>query len=138
MAGAVVAEIQRLPDRTAAAAGAGLQGIGAWLSLPFASSPLPAGRRRAGTWLGYGIWVMLAAKLLGGRGTLHGFFGATGFFAVPHVLDILRRVPVARRHPCGRCLHLGRGDLRHRDRGQPPPVRGPGAGRRLCALVVCC
>ena len=68
--------------------------IGAWLSLPFASSPLPLAIASLATWLGYGIFVMLFARLLGGRGTLHGFFGATGFFAAPHILNILAPVPV--------------------------------------------
>ena len=36
---------------------------------------------------------MLAAKLMGGRGGLAGFFGATALFAVPHVLDLFRWVP---------------------------------------------
>jgi hypothetical protein len=47
-----------------------------------------------GAWLGYGIWVMLFAKLLGGRASLASFFGATAIFVVPHLLLILRWVPI--------------------------------------------
>lgn len=70
------------------------EAIGRWASKPFAGSILPLGAAALGTWLGYGVWVILFAKLLGGRGTLVGFFGATSFYAVPHVLGILSFVPV--------------------------------------------
>ncbi len=107
--------------------------IGHWLSRPFASSPLPLAAATLSTWLGYGMWVMLAAKLLGGRGTLHGFFGATAFFAVPHVLDIFAACP-CRPDPGRRRVPLGAGDLCRRDRRQPPAVGRPRVGRRLRAI----
>lgn len=72
-----------------------LRTIGGWLSRPLADGRLPLATAAVGTWLGYGVWVMLSARLLGGRGTLHGFFGATAVYAVPHILDIFARVPVA-------------------------------------------
>ena len=61
-----------------------LQDIGAFLSLPFA--------RLAG-WFGYAVWVILVAKLLGGRATIAQALGATALYAVPHVLDLLGLVP---------------------------------------------
>jgi hypothetical protein len=61
-----------------------LSNLGAFLSLPFS--------RLAG-WIGYGIWVLLAAKLLGGRATVSQMLGATALYAVPHVLNILGPVP---------------------------------------------
>lgn len=70
------------------------EAVGKWVSRPFASEGLPLGAAALGTWLGYGIWVMLCAKLLGGRGTLTGFFGATALYAVPHVLSFFAFVPV--------------------------------------------
>ena len=94
LSGTVVAEIQRLPTPLPRPAAQAFKAIGAWLSLPFASSPLPLAIASLATWLGYGIFVMLFARLLGGRATLHGFFGATGFFAAPHILNILAPVPV--------------------------------------------
>jgi hypothetical protein len=70
------------------------QAIGEWASKPFAGSGLPLGAAALGTWLGYGIWVMLFAKLLGGRSTLAGFFGVTALYAVPHTLTFFAFVPV--------------------------------------------
>jgi hypothetical protein len=60
------------------------ESLGAFLSLPFS--------RLAG-WMGYGIWVLLVAKLLGGRATAGQMLGATALYAVPHVLNILGVVP---------------------------------------------
>ena len=71
-----------------------LQALGQWLSHPFADGGFPLSVVALGTWLGYGIWVMMAAKLLGGKGTLAGFFGASAAYAVPHVLSFFAFVPV--------------------------------------------
>jgi hypothetical protein len=57
-----------------------LNKLGEFLSLPFS---------RAGGWLGYALWVLLASKLLGGKAKLHQMLGCTALYAVPHVLDIL-------------------------------------------------
>jgi len=89
----IAQEIQGLPTALPRPVGRTLEAIGAWLSKPFSSASFPLGAAVLATWLGYGIWVMLAAKLLGGQGTLVGFFGTTALFAVPHVLDLLRWVP---------------------------------------------
>ena len=52
----------------------------AFLSLPFI---------RITSWIGYTIWVLLVAKLLGGRATVSQTLGATALYAVPHILNIL-------------------------------------------------
>lgn len=87
-------DIAALPTPLPRPVGALFRAVGGWVSRPFADSAFPLAVAALGTWLGYGIWVMLFAKSLGGRGTLHGFFGATGFFALPHLLRLFERVPV--------------------------------------------
>jgi hypothetical protein len=92
--GAIAVQIDQLPTALPRPLARAFIGLGHWLSRPFGNGPFPLAVAALGTWLGYGVWVMLAAKLLGGRATLHGFFGATAFFAAPHILDIFARVPV--------------------------------------------
>jgi hypothetical protein len=70
-----------------------LEQIGKWASRPFGGTGIPLAAATLGTWLGYGIWVMLFAKLLGGRASLASFFGTTAIFAAPHLLLVLRWVP---------------------------------------------
>ena len=72
--------IEALPTRLPRPVGRVLANLGAFLSLPFS---------RMASWLGYTIWVLLVAKLLGGRATASQMLGATALYAVPHVLDIL-------------------------------------------------
>ena len=79
--GARIAELETPLPRPV---GTVLSNLGALLSLPFS--------RLAG-WIGYGIWVLLVAKLLGGRATVSQMLGATALYAVPHVLEILGPVP---------------------------------------------
>lgn len=76
--------IEALPTRLPQPLGRVLEDLGVFLSLPFS--------RLAG-WIGYGIWVLLASKLLGGRATASQMLGATALYAVPHVLGILGFVP---------------------------------------------
>lgn len=76
--------IEALPTRLPKPVGRVLQNLGAFLSLPFG--------RLAG-WMGYTLWAMLVAKLLGGRATVSQTLGATVLYAVPHALDILDFVP---------------------------------------------
>ena len=57
-----------------------LNAFGAWLSTPLAW---------LGAWAGYALWVMLFAKLLGGRATLEKMLAATTLTVVPHLLDVL-------------------------------------------------
>lgn len=68
--------------------------VGEWISQPFTVGGFPLAAVALGTWLGYGIWVMLFAKLLGGRGTLAGFFGVTALYAVPHLLSFFAFIPI--------------------------------------------
>jgi hypothetical protein len=86
-------QIEQLPTALPRPVGRFLRTLGHWLSTPFTATGLPLAVVGLAGWLGYGIWVMLAAKLLGGRATLHGFFGATALYAVPHVLDAFRWLP---------------------------------------------
>lgn len=72
--------IEALPTRLPKPVGGVLKDLGGFLSLPF--------NRLAG-WIGYTIWVLLVAKLLGGRVTASQMLGATALYAVPHVLGIL-------------------------------------------------
>jgi len=78
------ARIADLPTPLPKPVGVVLSNLGAFLSLPFS--------RLAG-WLGYGIWVMLVAKLLGGRATISQMLGTTALYAAPHILDVLQPVP---------------------------------------------
>jgi len=60
------------------------EALGGWLSRPLAM---------LGGFLGYGIWVMLAAKLLGGKGRLQEFLGVAAVSSAPYLLLVLERVP---------------------------------------------
>lgn len=88
-------QIQAMPTWLPRSLAQGAMVLGGWLSRPFSAAPLPLTAAVLATWLGYGVWVMLFARLLGGRATLQGFFGATALFAVPHVLGVFALVPVA-------------------------------------------
>ena len=83
-----------LPTALPRPLGGVLRALGDWLSHPFEGSLLPLFAATLGTWLGYGIWVMLAARLLGGRSDMAGFFGTTSLYSLPHVLNIFAFVPV--------------------------------------------
>ena len=86
-------EISNLHTTLPKPLGALLQAFGGWLSLPFVEGGFPLAAVSLGIWLGYGLWVMLLAKLLGGRGTLAGFFGTSALYAVPHVLSFFAWIP---------------------------------------------
>jgi len=60
------------------------EALGAWVSQPLAM---------LGGFLAYSIWVMLAAKLLGGTGRLQEFLGTAALSSVPYLLLILGWVP---------------------------------------------
>lgn len=89
----MITEIESLPTTLPKPISTILTAFGGWLSHPFGAASFPLSAAVLATWLGYGVWVMLAAKLMGGRGSLTGFFGTTALFAVPHVLDFFRWVP---------------------------------------------
>ena len=91
---AIAARIEALPTILPRPVGRGLEALGKWLSRPFGGAVFPLSVATLGTWLGYGIWVTLMAKLLGGRADLPGFFGTTSLFAGPHLLNILGPVPI--------------------------------------------
>lgn len=75
--------IAELPTPLPKPVGAVLSNLGLFLSSPF---------NRISGWIGYVIWVLLIAKLLGGRATTSQTLGATALYSLPHVLDILSPV----------------------------------------------
>ena len=77
-------DIASLPTRLPRVLTIFFQALGQWVNRPLAM---------LGGFLGYGIWVMLAAKLLGGRGRLQEFLGTAALSSVPYLLLILERVP---------------------------------------------
>jgi len=76
--------IATLPTRLPPTLTTLLEALGTWVSRPLAM---------LGGFLGYGIWVMLAAKLLGGKGRLQEFLGTAALSSVPYLLLVLERVP---------------------------------------------
>ncbi len=91
----IAARVMELPTILPKPLGGILGAFGAWVSRPFGSAGFPLSQALLATWLGYGIWVMLFAKLLGGRATLAQFFGVTALYAVPHVLNVFAPLPIA-------------------------------------------
>jgi hypothetical protein len=77
-------EIAALPTPLPKVVGNLFTALGAWLSQPLAM---------LGAFLAYGIWVMLAAKLLGGTGRLQEFLGTAALSSAPYLLLVLRWVP---------------------------------------------
>jgi hypothetical protein len=61
-----------------------LQALGGWVTAPLL---------RLGGWMGYAFWVLLVAKLLGGRATLSQMLGCTALYAAPQILTILQVIP---------------------------------------------
>jgi hypothetical protein len=89
-------QMNRLPTALPRPLAHAARSLGTWLSGPFSGPrPLPLSAAVLATWLGYGLWVMLFSKLLGGQADLGSFFGATATFAIPHVLGAFALVPVA-------------------------------------------
>ncbi|NOX62284.1 MAG: YIP1 family protein [Chloroflexi bacterium] len=58
--------------------------LGGWLSSPFAL---------LAKWLGLAIWIMLFARLLGGRGTLMAYLNASALTVIPHLLTAFAFIP---------------------------------------------
>jgi hypothetical protein len=77
-------EIAALPTPLPRVVGHLFTALGAWLSKPLAM---------LGAFLAYGIWVMLAAKLLGGTGRLQEFLGTASLSSAPYLLLVLGWVP---------------------------------------------
>jgi hypothetical protein len=90
----IATRIAALPTPIPRPVGAALQALGSWLSKPFGNAGFPLSVASLGTWLGYGLLVMLFARWLHGRGDMAGFFGTTSLYAVPHLLNFLSPVPL--------------------------------------------
>ena len=80
----IARKITALPARLPKGVSLFFETLGNWVQRPLAM---------LGGFLGYGIWVMLAAKLLGGKGRLQEFLGTAALSAVPYLLLILERLP---------------------------------------------
>lgn len=76
--------IAALPTPLPKAVGNLFEALGAWLSQPLAM---------LGGFLAYGIWVMLAAKLLGGTGRIQEFLGTAALSSLPYLLLVLGWIP---------------------------------------------
>ena len=76
--------IDALPRPLPYAVGGFFQALGGWLSSPFA---------HLASWMSYAIWVLLFAKISGGRGGVNRFLGLTALYAVPNLLGFLGFVP---------------------------------------------
>ena len=79
-----VEKIMDVPAPLPDFAGRFLQWIGAWLSTPFAL---------LAKWLFLSIWIMLFARLLGGRGNLLPFLSASALSVLPHTLHAFDFIP---------------------------------------------
>ena len=77
-------QLDELPTPLPRVISAFLQALGAWISATI--SPI-------GPWLGYGILVLLLAKMAGGRGILNHFFGLTALYAMPNLLGVFDFIP---------------------------------------------
>jgi hypothetical protein len=77
-------EIEALPTRLPRPVANTLQALGRFLSSPFAW---------IGGWLSYLIWVILAAKLMGGRSGIRQMISTTSLYSVPQVLNVLAFIP---------------------------------------------
>ena len=84
MGTSIAVGIDALPRPIPRAVGGFLQSFGGWLSSPFT---------HLAAWIGYAIWVLLFAKISGGRGGANRFLGLTAFYAVPNLLGFLRFIP---------------------------------------------
>lgn len=80
----IAVEIGALPTPLPKPVGGFLQALGSLLSAPF---------WHLATWLGYGIWVLLFAKLSGGFGGINRSLGLTALYAVPNLLGFFSFIP---------------------------------------------
>lgn len=85
-----------------------LRGMRIGLAIDSLETPLPRGLARwfqalggwvtgalaqLGAFLGYAIWVLLVARLMGGNGGVDRFLGLTALFAIPNLLSIFMPIP---------------------------------------------
>jgi hypothetical protein len=80
----IAVAIEALPQPLPRAVGGILRSFGGWLSSPFT---------HLAAWMGYAIWVLLFAKVSGGRGGVNRFLGLTALYAVPNLLGFLSFIP---------------------------------------------
>ncbi len=78
------AAIDALPRPLPYAVGGFFQALGSWISSPFI---------HLASWMSYAIWVLLFAKISGGRGETGRFFGSTALYAVPNLIGVLAFIP---------------------------------------------
>lgn len=76
--------IEALPRPLPYAVGGFFQALGGWISSPFT---------HLASWMSYAIWVLLFAKISGGRGGANRFLGLTALYAVPNLLGFLGFIP---------------------------------------------
>ncbi len=76
--------IEALPTPLPKVVGTFFESLSGWVARPL---------NMLGGFLAYGIWVMLAAKLLGGTGRLQEFLGTAALSSVPYLLLVLEKVP---------------------------------------------
>lgn len=76
--------IDALPRPLPYAVGGFFQALGSWISSPFV---------HLSAWMSYAIWVLLFAKISGGRGGAGRFFGSTALYAVPNLIGVLAFIP---------------------------------------------
>lgn len=77
-------EIASLPSPLPKGVAGFFSALGRWLTTAFGQLM---------SFLAYGVWVLLFAKLLGGNGGVDRFFGLTALFAVPNLLGIFAPIP---------------------------------------------
>lgn len=80
----IAVAIDALPRPLPYAVGGFFTALGSWLSLPFT---------HLASWLSYTIWVLLFAKIFGGRGGTNRFLGLTALYAVPNLLGFFGFIP---------------------------------------------
>lgn len=80
----IAVAIDALPRPLPYAIGGFFTALGAWLSVPFS---------HLASWMSYAIWVLLFAKISGGRGGVNRFLGLTALYAVPNLLGFLGFIP---------------------------------------------
>ncbi len=77
-------ELAAVPAPLPSAVGRFLAWLGGWLSQPFAL---------LAKWLGISIWILLFARLLGGRGGLLPYLAASSLSVIPHLLALFAFIP---------------------------------------------
>jgi hypothetical protein len=80
----IAVAIEALPRPLPYAVGGFFRALGAWISSPFT---------HLASWMSYAIWVLLFAKISGGRGGVNRFLGLTALYAVPNLLGFLGFIP---------------------------------------------